>query len=218
LKEVQEGDPKYLAPEILISYNNITCASDVFSLGMTILELATDLDLPKQGPLWHELRIGKIPKEFTNKLSDELVRIIMLMIEPDHFKRATVDQLFTISSVKKQTNCEKTKKILSTTLKRIKTIFFSTYQLTISIIYFLVNPFIKFNQYLKQKLSKHDIEDQQLESSNDTGYKNYQNIQNTESTSTPKKSEITNTNSNLFKDATPNKIYHGNIIFYDDSL
>ena len=35
-----------------------------FSLGITILELASDLDLPRGGDLWHELRSGKLPDEF----------------------------------------------------------------------------------------------------------------------------------------------------------
>lgn len=35
-----------------------------FSLGMTILELASDLDLPRGGEGWHQLRKGRIPEEF----------------------------------------------------------------------------------------------------------------------------------------------------------
>lgn len=34
------------------------------SLGMTILELASDLDLPRGGDGWHMLRSGKLPEEF----------------------------------------------------------------------------------------------------------------------------------------------------------
>ena len=36
--------------------SKFTKACDVFSLGVTLLELATDLDLPQGGPLWHKLR------------------------------------------------------------------------------------------------------------------------------------------------------------------
>jgi serine/threonine protein kinase len=220
LKEVQEGDPKYLAPEILISYNNITCASDVFSLGMTILELATDLDLPRQGQLWHQLRLGQIPKEFTNNLSEELVKIIMLMIEPDHLKRATVNQLFMISSIQKRTKSEQTKKIFANAFNRIKSILFKTYQLTMSIFYFLVNPFVKLNKYVKEKMYKHDIEDQSLNMlnciktmNNEMNVENDQNMEITESASisTPKKTTISNVKSNLLKDITPNRNSQGNI-------
>jgi len=35
-----------------------------YSLGITILELASDLDLPRGGDLWHQLRCGTLPEEF----------------------------------------------------------------------------------------------------------------------------------------------------------
>lgn len=38
-----------------------TKAADIYSLGITILEVACDLDLPTNGPLWHDLRSGHIP-------------------------------------------------------------------------------------------------------------------------------------------------------------
>ena len=38
--------------------------ADVFSLGVTMLELASDLDLPRGGQLWHQLRSGHLPDEF----------------------------------------------------------------------------------------------------------------------------------------------------------
>ena len=34
------------------------------SLGITILELACDLDLPRGESLWHQLRSGQLPEEF----------------------------------------------------------------------------------------------------------------------------------------------------------
>ncbi|XP_018332374.1 membrane-associated tyrosine- and threonine-specific cdc2-inhibitory kinase [Agrilus planipennis] len=59
---VSEGDSKYLAAEVLQEI--YTTASDVFSLGISMLELATDLMLPTNGPLWHQLRSGIYPKLF----------------------------------------------------------------------------------------------------------------------------------------------------------
>lgn len=38
-----------------------TKAADVFSLGISMLELASDLALPTNGRLWHELRDGIFP-------------------------------------------------------------------------------------------------------------------------------------------------------------
>ena len=97
---MQEGDPKYLAPEILQNCMNITCAADIFSLGMTILELATDLDLPRSGDLWHQLRNGEVPSDLIKSLSPDLVAFIMKLIEPDHLKRLTVRQLMKTSPVR----------------------------------------------------------------------------------------------------------------------
>jgi len=82
-----------LAPEVLQNCNNIKCAADIFSLGMTILELATDLDLPRSGELWHQLRMHQVPADLISMLSNSLIEIIMKMIEPDHLKRSTAEQL-----------------------------------------------------------------------------------------------------------------------------
>lgn len=40
-----------------------------FSLGITILELACDLDLPRGESLWHQLRSGQLPEEFLEGIS-----------------------------------------------------------------------------------------------------------------------------------------------------
>lgn len=57
-----EGDSRYVAPELL--QGRFTKAADIFSLGITILELASKLELPKNGYLWHELRNGQLPENF----------------------------------------------------------------------------------------------------------------------------------------------------------
>ena len=38
------------------------------SLGITLLELASDLELPKGGQAWHQLRNGELPNIFTQGL------------------------------------------------------------------------------------------------------------------------------------------------------
>jgi len=40
----------------------VTTKADVFSLGLTILEIACHVDLPKGGSLWHHLRQDKLPE------------------------------------------------------------------------------------------------------------------------------------------------------------
>lgn len=48
-----------------------TKSADIFSLGMTVLEIASDLDLPSRGECWHMLRSGNIPNHiFSSKFSN----------------------------------------------------------------------------------------------------------------------------------------------------
>ncbi|KAF9501834.1 hypothetical protein BDN71DRAFT_1438533 [Pleurotus eryngii] len=50
----REGDKLYLAPEVL--QGTYGKAADVFSLGMTMLETASNIVVPDQGDAWHQLR------------------------------------------------------------------------------------------------------------------------------------------------------------------
>lgn len=59
-----EGDCRYIAPEEL--EGRFTKAADVFSLGITILELSSNLELPANGVLWQQLRTGIFPPEIVN--------------------------------------------------------------------------------------------------------------------------------------------------------
>ncbi|EDV51046.1 membrane-associated tyrosine- and threonine-specific cdc2-inhibitory kinase [Drosophila erecta] len=86
-----EGDSRYMAPEIL--QGHFSKAADIFSLGIAMLELACYMDLPSNGPLWHELRRGILPEEFINKISLELQSVIKSMMMPDPAQRPTADQL-----------------------------------------------------------------------------------------------------------------------------
>ncbi|KFM60791.1 Membrane-associated tyrosine- and threonine-specific cdc2-inhibitory kinase, partial [Stegodyphus mimosarum] len=82
-----------------------TKAADIFSLGITILELACDLDLPQGDETWHQLRKLEIPAEFLKGLSFELCEVIFAMMEPDYLKRPTAADIFQIDSVNKVQNC-----------------------------------------------------------------------------------------------------------------
>ncbi|XP_032599266.1 membrane-associated tyrosine- and threonine-specific cdc2-inhibitory kinase isoform X2 [Drosophila grimshawi] len=86
-----EGDSRYMAPEIL--QGQFSKAADIFSLGIAMLELACYMDLPSNGPLWHELRHGKLPEEFINTISVELQQVIKCMMSPDPRQRPTAEQL-----------------------------------------------------------------------------------------------------------------------------
>ncbi|KAK6055808.1 kinase domain protein [Cooperia oncophora] len=59
MDSAEEGDKYYMAPEIL--NNPPTTAADVYSLGMTLLELATSVDLDKDK---QSIRNGEIPTKW----------------------------------------------------------------------------------------------------------------------------------------------------------
>ena len=93
----QDGDSKYLAQEVL--NNPPGKPADIFSLGISMLELASDLDLPSRGEGWHMLREGHIPEEFTKDISPKLRRLIFLMMELNPEKRPTARELFHDSTI-----------------------------------------------------------------------------------------------------------------------
>lgn len=86
-----EGDNRYIAPEIMKGH--FSKAADVFSLGITILELSCNLELPPNGPLWQELRSNVLPEEFIKVLSPELQNVIRYMMASEPARRPTVDDL-----------------------------------------------------------------------------------------------------------------------------
>ena len=51
-----EGDAIYMAPELL--NKRFSKKTDIFSLGATLLEIASSMNLPQNGPLWSKLRDG----------------------------------------------------------------------------------------------------------------------------------------------------------------
>ncbi|CAK9298822.1 unnamed protein product [Gordionus sp. m RMFG-2023] len=78
--EVEEGDCRYLPIEILQEdYSDITKA-DIFSLGISLYEAASNTPLPPNGDEWQRLRNGEIP--FLTPYSKELNILIQDMLRP----------------------------------------------------------------------------------------------------------------------------------------
>lgn len=98
IDSIDEGDSKYLASETM--QGKFTKAADIFSLGITIFEVASGLDLPQRGEIYHKLRHNEIEDLYFNGLSAELVRVIKMMMEQDYTKRPTVDELLQIEAVR----------------------------------------------------------------------------------------------------------------------
>uniref|UniRef100_A0A183C5K6 Membrane-associated tyrosine- and threonine-specific cdc2-inhibitory kinase wee-1.3 n=1 Tax=Globodera pallida TaxID=36090 RepID=A0A183C5K6_GLOPA len=104
-RNASEGDSKYLATEVL--NDKPTKAADIFSLGMTILELATDLDLPNNGVFWHEIRDRMIDEKYIGFLSPDLRRVLAWMIDPSSLNRPKASELLKDPAIKKHKLCRK---------------------------------------------------------------------------------------------------------------
>ncbi|XP_018542794.1 LOW QUALITY PROTEIN: membrane-associated tyrosine- and threonine-specific cdc2-inhibitory kinase [Lates calcarifer] len=98
-EDVQEGDPRYMAPELLLG--EYGPAADVFSLGVSILELACNIEVPNGGEGWQQLRQGCLPSAFTSGLSTELQAVLQMMLAPEPSERPTVSELLALPAVKK---------------------------------------------------------------------------------------------------------------------
>jgi membrane-associated tyrosine/threonine-specific cdc2-inhibitory kinase len=87
----QEGDTRYMPPELLSSITRKPSA-DIFSLGLTLYEVATEhhVEMPTEGPVWHELRSDAAPQlpEFRG---NELMQLVKAMTDPCEQKRPTAD-------------------------------------------------------------------------------------------------------------------------------
>jgi len=75
---VEEGDSRYMPRELLDdNYGDLTKA-DIFSLALTIYEVASLKMLPTNGPQWHSIRDGKLSKSpnTCKKFHDILLKMI----------------------------------------------------------------------------------------------------------------------------------------------
>jgi serine/threonine protein kinase len=101
-EDLYEGDSGYLAPEffgnvincenIQINDNSqISNKCDVFSLGLTILEILCKIELPQNGVLWKTIRAEnfEVPEEFINnsniKINKKMIQLVksLLIINPE---------------------------------------------------------------------------------------------------------------------------------------
>jgi serine/threonine protein kinase len=95
----QEGDQKYMAPELLAFSEVKHPSADIFSLGLTLYEMASTLsfEVPSEGPRWHEVRRGG-PLLFDHhhippSRDIALIALIRSMLNPDRDQRPTADDI-----------------------------------------------------------------------------------------------------------------------------
>lgn len=91
----QEGDQKYMALELLKSRATMHPSSDIFSLGMTLYEMASNIlfVLPCEGSLWHEIRSGQHKLDIPSCRSAELQQLVRRMINPMLAHRPAADTI-----------------------------------------------------------------------------------------------------------------------------
>ncbi len=86
-----EGDKYYMAPEVLEGV--YTKAADIFSLGLIMLELAADVELPSNGDSWQNLRHGDFSELSLDDTSDMLNQLIREMTHPSPELRPSIEKV-----------------------------------------------------------------------------------------------------------------------------
>jgi serine/threonine protein kinase len=98
----QEGDTSYMANELLSSSLKHPGA-DIFSLGLTLYELAASATwaLPREGDRWHDLRSGSHTPDLPTARNGSLVKLIQRMIHPDPTQRPSAEEITEHADVKR---------------------------------------------------------------------------------------------------------------------
>jgi serine/threonine protein kinase len=83
-----EGDKIYMAPEVLDGI--FDKPADIFSLGLLLLELSANIELPTQGDSWQCLRSGIFDEITFEDISDDMVSLIYSMLHPNPKERPII--------------------------------------------------------------------------------------------------------------------------------
>lgn len=133
-----EGDSKYLASETM--QGKFTKAADIFSIGITIFEIATGMELPNNGTIYHMLRHNEIEESYFKGLSKDLKKLIRLMMEENYTMRPPVEQILQMDRVKKHVRSRKLKTEIYCTYNKTKQFFSS---LAFIVVTFIMTAFRK---------------------------------------------------------------------------
>ncbi|XP_061532875.1 wee1-like protein kinase 2 isoform X2 [Phycodurus eques] len=90
--QVEEGDSRFLAKEVLHEdYTHLPMA-DIFASGLTVLLAAGAPPMPQNGDEWHHLREGNLPM-LPRELSAAFQGLLKLLLDPDPTKRPSAREL-----------------------------------------------------------------------------------------------------------------------------
>ena len=134
-EERDDGDPVYMAPELLDSASSAYFgpAVDVFSAGITMLDVASEMELPGSGDTWRALRTldgrpaderGSLPRELLGPaISDEFADLIESMLAADPYMRPTMDSILQHPKIAESDGRRARRRMLLAPVRAIKNMF-----------------------------------------------------------------------------------------------